>query len=123
MTVIQVVTAVLSLFFLFASSIKILGWQEKIFQIQLAMFIKYGLNRRLMALVGFIELFGAVTIWFHSSLLGSLGALAILGTSVGALGFHLKFDTWKDGIPSMITLVLSAFLAWNTRSPFLELIS
>lgn len=123
MTSIKVVTVVLSLFFLFASSIKILGWQQKIFQLQLAMFIKYGLNRQLMALVGFIEFFGAVAIWFHNSPMGALGALAIMGTSMGAIGFHLKFDTWKDGIPSMITLALSAFLAWNIRNPLLELLA
>lgn len=120
---VAVVTLVLSLFFLFASSIKITGWQHKIFEIQLAMFVKYGLNRQVMALVGFAELFGAVTIWFHDSPVGPLGALAILGTSIGAMGFHLKYDTWKDGVPSMITLVLSAYLAWSIRSPLLELIA
>lgn len=123
MTTSLVVTTVLSLFFLFASSIKITGWQEKVFQIQLAMFIKYGLNRQIMALVGIVELFGAVAIWFHSSPIGAVGALAILGTSIGALGFHFKYDTWKDGVPSMITFALSAFLAWNIRTPFLEFLA
>jgi len=46
MTLITLFVGLLSAFFLFASSIKILGWQQFIFKTQLAMFIKYGLNRQ-----------------------------------------------------------------------------
>lgn len=111
-----IATGLLSVFFLFASSIKLTGWQQKIFQIQLAMFRKYGLNRRVMALVGAAELFGAISIWFGGSPLGFLGAMAILGTSAGAIICHLVFDTWKDGIAAMITcaLVLSGGPAWSS---------
>jgi hypothetical protein len=123
MTADNVVTTLLSAFFLFASSIKILGWQKMIFETQVAMFVKYGLNRQIMALVGLVELFGAVAIWFDTSVVGPLGALAILGISIGAIVFHLIYDTWKDGVPSMITLVLSAFLAWTIRTPLLELLT
>jgi hypothetical protein len=123
LTIENVVTAILSAFFLFASSIKVLGWQKMIFETQVAMFVKYGLNRQIMALVGLVELFGAVAIWFHASAVGPLGALAILGTSTGAISFHLIYDTWKDAVPSMITLVLSAILAWTIRMPLLELIN
>ena len=56
----SIIIALLSAFFLFASSIKIFGWQKFIFETQLGMFIKYGLNRQIMALVGGVELFGAV---------------------------------------------------------------
>lgn len=94
-----------------------------IFETQVAMFIKYGLNRQIMALVGLVELFGAIAVWFHTSPVGPLGALAILGTSTGAIVFHLIYDTWKDGVPSMITLVLSAFLAWTIRAPLFELLT
>ena len=106
-----IATALLSVFFLFASSIELTGWQRKIFEIQLRMFCKYGLNRQVMALVGVAELFGAVAIWFPGSPLGLLGALAILGTSAGAIFCHLLFDTRKDGIAAMITFALSAYLA------------
>lgn len=108
-----IIIALLSAFFLFASSIKILGWQKFIFETQLEMFIKYGLNRQIMRLVGTVELFGAIAIWFQTSWLGPFGALAILGSSIGAIGCHLIWDTWKDGIPAMITTVLSGIIAWS----------
>ncbi len=109
----SIITGVLSAFFLFASSIKIFGWQETIFRVQLEMFESYGLNRTIMRLVGVVELFGAVAIWFQSSWVGPLGALALLGTSVGAICCHLKFDTWKQGIPAMITGTLSALVLYS----------
>ncbi len=119
MTLITIFVGLLSAFFLFASSIKILGWQRFIFETQLAMFIKYGLNRQIMMLVGFAELFGAVAIWFQGSLIGTLGALALLGTSVGAIGCHLIWDTWKEGVPAMITGTLSAIVVWSGKGAFL----
>ncbi len=118
MTLITISVGLLSAFFLFASSIKILGWQKFIFETQLAMFIKYGLNRQIMMLVGFVELFGAVAIWFQGSWVGTLGALALLGTSVGAIGCHLIWDTWKEGVPAMITGTLSAIVAWSGKGAF-----
>ena len=78
-----------------------------------------------MALVGLVELFGAISIWLQGSLIGTLGALALLGMSVGAIGCHLIWDTWKDGVPAMITGTLAAIVAWAGRSNlhgFLELI-
>ena len=65
--VLNLVTGLLSAFFLFASSIKIFGWQKKVFELQLEMFESYGLNRQIMFLVGCAELFGAIVIWFQSS--------------------------------------------------------
>lgn len=103
------IAGVLSVFFIFASSIKLLGWQKTIFEIQLAFFHKYGLNRSLMALVGVIELFGAIALWLPGYF-AVLGALAIFITSLGAICCHLYFDTWKDGIPAMVTLTLSGIL-------------
>jgi len=109
-TAITIISAVLMVFFLFASSIKILGWQKKIFALQLQFFESYGLNRELMFAVGVIELLGASLIMLQHNLLGVVGAAAIAATSLGAIGFHLKFDSWKDAIPAMLTLTLSIFL-------------
>jgi hypothetical protein len=115
-----IATGLLSVFFGFASSIKLTGWQRKIFEIQLGMFRKYGLNRQVMALVGLAELFGAIAIWFLGSPLGLLGALAFLGTSIGAIFCHLIFDSWKDGVPAMITFTLSAYLVIRTGPGVLQ---
>ena len=102
---------VLTIFFLFASSIKIFGWQKKIFETQLAFFIKYGLNRLIMFIVGLVELAGTIAMWLPGYL-GVLGPLALAGTSLGAIYCHLRYDTWKAGIPAMITLSLSAILIY-----------
>jgi hypothetical protein len=111
-TVVVVFSSMLTIFFLFASSIKILGWQKKIFNVQLDFFKKYGLNRQIMAAVGFVELFGALAIWLPGTL-AIAGTLALLATSVGAIYCHIRFDTWKDGIPAMITLSLSAVVLYS----------
>ena len=115
-----VVSAVLSTFFLAVGSIKVFGWHEKVLEVQLRMFRKYGLNRAVMMLVGVGELIGAVCLWFPGSVLGPLGALLLLATSLGALGCHLLFDTWRDGIPAIATAILSAFALWLGRAPLVE---
>lgn len=111
-TLVTVIIALLSAFFLFAGSIKLLGWQKMIFEKQLEFFESYGLNRQIMALIGIVELFGAITIWFQSSIFGLLGAMALFATSLGAIYFHLRFDTWKDGIPALVTLTLSGIVIY-----------
>ena len=108
---ITIISILLTAFFLFASSIKILGLPRVIYEKQLEFFHNYGLNRRLVALIGFIELFGAIVLWLPG-VLGLVGALAIICTSAGAIFFHLRFDTWKDGIPATVTLVLSGMIAY-----------
>ncbi|AML53374.1 hypothetical protein RC74_20835 [Falsihalocynthiibacter arcticus] len=42
-------------------------------------------------------------------------SLALLGTSTGALGCHLIFDTWKQGMPAMLTGTLSAIVLWSSK--------
>lgn len=110
-TFILLISGLLTAFFVFASSIKILGWQKMIFEAQLEFFKKYGLNRTVMALVGCVELFGAIALWLPSYI-GIAGILALLGTSAGAICCHLYFDTWKDGIPAMATLTLSTIVLY-----------
>ena len=107
------IRVLLTVFFVFASSIKLFGWQKTIFETQLAFFRKYGLNRTVMALVGIVELSAAIALWLPAPL-DLLGALALAGTSAGAIFFHLRYDTWKDGVPAMMTLSLSALLLMNS---------
>ena len=109
------IAVLLVLFFSLASSVKILGWQKKVFEIQLEFFRKYGLNRQVMLLVGVIESLGSVlmgvgiaTNQYAWGLI--VGAVLIAVTSVGAIYFHLRYDTWRDGVPAMITAVLSSYL-------------
>ena len=116
------VISLLSLFFLLASSIKILGWQKKVFTIQLGMFVKYGFNRQIMFLVGLAELFGAIAVWFQGSYISVIGALAIFTTSSGAIICHLIFDTWKDGVPAMVTLLLTGYLLSTDWEVFMSLV-
>ena len=109
-TLLSITSVILTAFFIFAGSIKVFGWQKTIFEVQLKFFESYGLNRPVMALVGVIEISGALTLWF-SGYLGLLGALALAATSAGAIFFHLVFDSWKNAIPAMVTLVLSAYIS------------
>lgn len=113
-----VISIILVVFFVLASSIKTLGWQKKVFEIQLGFFKSYGLNRVIMFLVGLVELTGAALLILalcdispeQTQVMGG----AILGaTSIGALYFHLRFDTWKDGIPAIVTLLCSSFLVFG----------
>ena len=107
-----IISLVLFAFFSFASSIKLTGWQKKIFQIQLGFFKNYGLSRIHMFLIGLIESASALclllSVLIDNSLLNALGAIGILFTSIGAFFFHLRFDTLKDALPAIITLSLSA---------------
>jgi len=110
------ITVLLTVFFLLASSIKILGWQKKVFETQLALFISYGFNRAIMFVVGLVELPGTIAMWLPGYA-GVIGPLALFGASLGAICCHLRFDTWKAGIPAMITLSLSGivvFIRYNT---------
>jgi hypothetical protein len=109
-----IITTVLFVFFLFASSIKVLGWQPFIFNTQLAFFKKYGLTRTHMYLVGLIEMAAAIlllaSLILKLDLLTVLGALGIVFTSIGALYFHFRYDTFKDAVPALITVVLSGMI-------------
>lgn len=113
-----VLSSLLTVFFTFASSIKIFGWQKKILAIQLTFFANYGLNRGHMRMIGLIELSSA-TLLFISMVVRSpefnfFGALGILVTSIGAIYFHLRFDTAKDAIPALITAFCSSLLIFTS---------
>jgi len=120
-----ILTVFLALFFTFASSIKILGWQKFIFTTQLAFFKKYGLNRAQMLLIGVVELIAAIllisSIYTSNDILNGVGSLMIAITSMGAIYFHLTYDTIKDALAAIITLTLASVLIF-TNSTFIELI-
>jgi len=109
-------------FFLFASSVKLFGWVKPIFEPQLAFFHRYGLNRAIMFAVGGVEASGAIMmlvgLTMENFLLSAVGAGFISFTSIGAMFFHFRFDTLKDAIPSIITLLLSLFVA----TPLVEIV-
>lgn len=114
-----ILSILLIVFFTFASSIKIFGWQKFIFNMQLSFFKKYGLNRMQMLLVGLIELSSAallsVSLFIDNNLINAFGSVLIALTSLGAIYFHLKFDTFRDAIPAWITLTLSSILILNNN--------
>ena len=68
-----------------------------------------------MFLVGMIEATGAILMLIGllsaNNLLSAIDASFIVFTSVGAMFFHFRFDTWKDAIPSIVTLLLSLLVA------------
>ena len=116
-SIMNVVSIVLIVFFMLASSIKTLGWQKKVFETQLAFFKNYGLNRQIMFVVGCLELAGAMSlllglVGWVPELVVSLGALLLAVVSIGAIFFHLRFDSWQAGIPAMVTLSLSSYVAY-----------
>ena len=118
--VLSIIIGILSVFFIFAGSVKVFGWQKQILAIQMGFMQKYGLNRQVLFLIGLVELFAAVSIWFQGNIWGVVGALAILVTSIGALFFHFRFDRWQDGVPAMVTLTLSAIIVGSQRDLLLS---
>ena len=106
------VTGIVSLFFLFASTVKIFGRPHAMFEYQLEnYFIAYGLNRQIMFLIGLAELIGAVTIWYHRThWIGLVGAAVLVVVTTGAIVFHLRFDTGREAVPAVVMLVLSGYV-------------
>ena len=109
-----ILSILLSAFFLFASSIKITGWQNYIHTTQMSFFKKYGLTQLHMILIGIIELSAAISLLisniFNVPTLMIYGALSITIVSSGAIVFHCKYDTIKDAIPAITTLLMSVWL-------------
>ncbi|MCG9576738.1 DoxX family protein [Vibrio tubiashii] len=119
-----VISLILGVFFTFASSIKLFGWHKVIYETQLGFFKKYGLNRNAMFAVGIVEFSSAIaliySIYLMSSVLSVLGALGIALTSIGAIFFHARFDTLKDAIPAILTLLLSSALIIGWKAEILS---
>ena len=114
------ITLLLVIFFLIESSIKLTGWNHYVYKAQLSFFKRYGLNKVSMFIVGLVEMCAScaliVGLIVDIVYLSNLGALMIALTSIGAIYFHLRFDTAKDAIAAFITLTLSIFLLVNQMS-------
>lgn len=103
MILLYIAITLLSAFFMLAGSIKLTGWQKMVFDTKLKMVAQYGINRTGLALIGLMELFGAVTIWLQGQWIAPLGALMILIASLGAIVCHFIWDTWREAVPASIT--------------------
>jgi len=118
----NVLAGILSIMFLFFSSIKILGWHKTIFEIQMEFMKKYGISRLLYGLIGVIEFISSLMIIFQGSILGLLGAIGIAFTSIGAIFFHARYDTFKDMIPALITLTLSSIIIIKNQQLIIDIL-
>ena len=114
LTISSTISVLLVVFFMFAGSIKLTGWQKFIFETQLNFFKKYGLNRAAMFAVGIIEFTAALlllaALYWGDLQWQSIGAALIAVTSIGALGFHYRFDKCSDAVPAAVTLLLALSL-------------
>jgi hypothetical protein len=116
-----VVTIILSLMFLVFGSIKVFAWNKNIFDTQMKMLTSYGLNREIFAVIGIIELFGAVAVLANGNhWIAVAGAAAIMFTSIGAIGVHTIFDKGKYIVPSLVTMTLSTIIFWHNLPLFQE---
>ena len=108
----SVLVAIVSLSFLFIGSVKVTGQPQSMFEMQMTQFfIPYGLTREIAFLIGMAELFGAITIWFHRRhWIGLVGTATLVVVTSGALTFHLTFDTFQQGTPALVMLILSALI-------------
>lgn len=106
------IIALVSIFFLFMGVVKTAGLPAPVFDYILTQnFLKYGLNRDVMFVVGVVEILGAILIWLHRFQgIGTIGPSLLILVTAGALLLHLRFDTFTDGVPALVALVLSAFV-------------
>ena len=116
---VKAVVVFVSVFFLFVGTVKLTGVPQGMFDNQMSQyFIPFGLNRPIVFLIGLAEVSGAIAIWFHRShWIGLAGAATLVVVTSGALFFHLRFDTFREGVPALVMLLLSAFvLAVSARA-------
>lgn len=106
------IVSMLSACSLLSSMAKMFAWPRKLFATRREFMRACGIDRRIVVFVGIAEFCGAVTIWFQPGIIGLVGAILIAGTSTGTIGLHVFFDSWKKGILSIVTLALSAALAF-----------
>lgn len=99
----------LTLFFMFSSSVKILGWPKARYNAQVEFFSKLGLHRNMVVAVGAIELFGAVTLWLPNYV-GVIGLLVLCSLSVFVICGHIRFYSWKSSFSATAILVIAIWV-------------
>ena len=112
---IWILVAFVGLAFLFFSIVKIFGVPKKVFTSQKeAHWDQYGLTRNQVRLIGFAELFGAVTIWFWATpylWLAQSGMVVLMIVTAGAMSFHARYDSvTKEGLPAIMQFSLNGML-------------
>ena len=112
---IWIVVTLVSFTFIFFSTVKIFGVPKNIFTMQKeTYFDNYGISRIQMRLIGLLELFGGMAIWFWATQyqwLAQIGMAVLVIVTLGAMSFHARFDSLtKDGMPAIIQFTLNAVL-------------
>ncbi len=118
----SVLVVVVSSAFLLIGTVKVTGQPQSVIEFQMTeYFIPFGLNRQRAFLIGMAELFGSITIWFHRKhWIGLVGAATLVVVTSGALTFHLTFDTFQQGTPALVMLILSALILTLAGREYLQ---
>ena len=107
------VALIITVFFLYVGTVKVFGWPnaEMLAGQTRFFFDPYGLTRQMVVMIGVAEIFGGLTVSLHRvHWIGLLGAAILLTVSIGALFFHLRYDTFQTGMAAFRTMTLSAFV-------------
>ena len=100
---ITVIAWLVTAFFLFAGTVKLVGWPARIFDNQMTTYFDaYGISRDLVRMIGVAELFGGMTIWLHRRhWVGLAGAATLVVVTSGAIVFlgliRSRGHLWKGG--------------------------
>ncbi len=110
--VLWILIVLVSLFFLFTGSIKVLQQPKKLFDYQFeTYFKKFGIARAQVRFIGLAELIGAILLYFSQNpITGLLGPLLLMFVTVGAIFFHLRHGVLQDAMPALVMFVLSALI-------------
>ena len=108
--------------FLFAGTVKLVGWPAGIFDNQMTTYFDaYGISRDLVRMIGVAELFGGMTIWLHRRhWVGLAGAATLVVVTSGAIVFHFRYDTAREAVPALVMWLLSGSVLLTSGVPYLR---
>lgn len=106
---------VLAAAFVVAGATKLAGSEQHV-----ASFAEFGLPLWLMYVVGATEVAGAILLTLGRTRF--VGAAALAGTMVGAVGSHLSVGHGAEMIPAAVLLVALSVVAYATRDQLSELL-